>query len=302
MSGKQNRRDSKAAREAAREAARKREQRRTLITAGIVVGALAIGGVLIALSLDNPEDPDVAENPSASESALPTETPSGVDPTTTEGGVAPCVPAPPPASAGQPKQIYPEGPEPGQLAGGTAHNAVIETSCGRMVFRLLEDDAPETVNSFIFLARQGFYDGLEIFRNATSISALQTGAGDNTSAWDIGYTLPDEFGRAQFFGGYEPGALALAKTAEPNSGGSQFFMVYGETSLPPEYTLFGQLIEGLDVLQSIGAIPVQDPSDPTNETPSAQVYIDSVTIETFPQEPPGPNAPVETPAPSPAAS
>jgi cyclophilin family peptidyl-prolyl cis-trans isomerase len=156
------------------------------------------------------------------------------------------------------------------------YRAVIETNCGRMVFELFEDDAPETVNSFVFLSQQGFFDGLEIFRNASSISALQTGAGDNTNTWDLGYTIPDEFARAEAEGGYAPGALAMAKSTAPDSGGSQFFMVYGETSLPPEYTLFGQITEGLEVLTSIGAIPTQDQ---TSETPSQTVVLESVTIE-----------------------
>ena len=56
--------------------------------------------------------------------------------------------------------------------------------------------------------------------------------------------------------------------------------------MPPQYTLFGQLVEGEDVLRSIGAIPTQDPSDPANETPSAQVFLESVTIERVPGDQP----------------
>jgi cyclophilin family peptidyl-prolyl cis-trans isomerase len=281
VSGKQHKRDAKRQRDAAREAARRKERQRTIQTAIVVAIAVALGGVIIFLSL---QDPQELADTSASEGLTDpaTELPSDA---ASDPGVEPCVPAPPPTDVGE-KQTYPDVPAPGQLAGGTAHEAVIETTCGRMVFKLLEDDAPETVNSFVFLAREGFFDGLQIFRNEPSISILQTGAGDNSNTWDIGYTIPDELGRAEALG-YTTGSLAMANSG-PDTSGSQFFMVYGDSTLPPDYTLFGQLVEGEQVLRSIGAIP-----NGSGDVPATPAAITSVTIQTYPEEPPGPNAPVE---------
>jgi peptidyl-prolyl cis-trans isomerase B (cyclophilin B) len=288
MAGKQSKREAKRAREAAREAARKRERQRTIQTAIVVLIALVIGGTIIGLTIRG--EGTLAEE-------LPSDPPSDdlAETSTAQASVPPCTPEPPSEPRPElPKPTFPDGPQQ-VLNPASNYRAVIETSCGRLVFQLLEDDAPEAVNSFVFLAHQGFFDGLEVFRNAASISALQTGSGDNTNTWDIGYTLPDEFARAQAEGGYSFGALAMAKSAAPNSAGSQFFMIYGDTTLPPEYTLFGQLVEGSEVLAAIGAIPTQAPDDPTNETPSATVVLESVTIEETPGEPLGPLAPVTTP-------
>jgi peptidyl-prolyl cis-trans isomerase B (cyclophilin B) len=279
MSGKQHKREAKRARQAAREAQRRRERQRTIQTIIVIAIAMAIGGVLIFVSLGNPQD----ELASADESAE--ETPDD------DRAVDPCEPAQAPENAVESKPTFPDGPDE-VLDDGLNYRAVIETSCGDLVFQLLEDDSPQTVNSFVFLAEQGFFDGLEIFRNATGISALQTGAGDNSNTWDIGYTVPDELSRAQTFG-YTPGALAMAN-AGPDTGGSQFFMVYGDSELPPDYTVFGQLLEGLDILESIGAIPTEDPANPANDTPSVAVYLERVAIEAEPGEPAGPLAPVET--------
>jgi len=282
MAGKDSKREAKRARAAAREAARRRERQRTVQTAIVVLIAVVIGGTIIGLTLRG-------ENTLASE--VPSDPASDplAESATALADVEPCVPEPAPSPGPElPKSTF---TEPEQvLDDAQNYVAVMETSCGRMVFQLFEDDAPETVNGFVFLAQQGFFDGLDIFRNATSISALQTGAGDNTNTWDLGYTTPDEFSRAEALGGYPAGALAMAKSAAPDSAGSQFFMVYADSSLPPEYTLFGQLVEGLDVLQSIGAIPTA-PDDPTGETPGAQVVIESITIEAGEGEPLGPVGP-----------
>ncbi len=167
--------------------------------------------------------PSGLSDPTAAAGVLPTDAAS-----TAAEGVEPCRPTPPPTDVGQ-KLTYPDGPALGQLIGGSAYEAVIETTCGRMVYKLLEDVAPEAVNSFVFLAREGFFDGLQIFRNEPSISILQSGAGDNTNTFDIGYALPDELGGAEALG-YTTGSLAMANSG-PDNAGSQFFMVYGESSV-----------------------------------------------------------------------
>ena len=257
-------------RTAEREARRRKERQQTLFTMIVIVIVMAIGGVLIYFSAQEPTD--LAESPSELPTDLasePSEAPDNRE--VACGGKAP-------ATAGEQKQTY---TEPEQvLDEGKDYQAVITTSCGKIRVDLFEEESPETVNSFVFLAQQGFFDGLEIFRNATSIGALQTGAGGNDATWDIGYQLKDELDKAKE-DMYPPGVLAMANSG-PNSAGSQFFFVYNDKfKLPPTYAVFGMTDDaGLKVLQKIGNIPTQAPDDPTNETPSQLVYMNSVEITT----------------------
>lgn len=281
MSGKQHKKERKAQREAQRRAAAKAERQRNLMTLIVVVIIVGLGGVLVWLSLEEEESladgeldelleelEDQAEEAAEGEEGEGEEGEGEESEEVAEG--AACEPAPPPPGAGEQKPTF---DEPAQvLEDGVDYRAVITTSCGQVVVDLLEERAPETVNSFVFLAQEGFFDGLEIFRNATSISALQTGAGSNDAGWQVGYTLSDELEVAEEEG-YPPGSVAMANSG-PDSAGSQFFFVYGEFGLEPTFAKFGQTVEGLDVLRSIGAIEAE------GETPLQDVYMESVTIET----------------------
>jgi peptidyl-prolyl cis-trans isomerase B (cyclophilin B) len=268
VSGKQAKREKRREREAQRAVTRRRQRQRTTFTAIVIGFIVVIGGVLIGLSIERPPAQEVAEQSS--------EPPSAAAP-----AVAACEPAPAPASAGLAKPTF-AAPPPQSLQPGTDYRATLDTSCGRVVIDLYEDRAPQAVNSFAFLAQQGFFDGLTVFRNATSISALQTGAGTNEATFSIGYTFPDELAAAEQEG-YTAGSLAMANSG-PNTNGSQFFVTYADSPLPPQYTKFGQVATGLEVLQAIGAIPAN------GETPTKPVYLNSVTIETTsatPAAPPG---------------
>lgn len=297
MSGSQHKKQEKARRKAEREKARQEERRRNLLTAAVVVGIIVLGGVLVALSIGDDGEDVTLEEPTEEASAddaseTPTEEgPAEVvpdDPSVAAGeavdsGLEPQVDteravacdAEPPANVDEVRPQFPGGPAE-VLEEGVDYAAVVETSCGTLTMDLLEEDAPETVNSFVFLAQQGFFDGLEIFRNATSIGALQTGGGDHTNTWGIGYSLPDELGLAES-DGYPVGSVAMANSG-PDSGGSQFFFVYNEqfdTAFTDQraYAVFGQVTDGMDTLTEIGDIPVD------GETPTERVYITSVTIE-----------------------
>ena len=256
-------------RTAEREAARRKHRQQTIFTMIVIAVIVGIGGVLIAVSLNPPAD--IAANPSESPSGA-SEGPD--DRPVACGGEAP-------AQAGADKPTYKE-PKL-VLKDGTDYGAVIATSCGTIKVDLLEEDAPDTVNSFVFLAQEGFFDGLEIFRNATTIGALQTGAGTNEAGFDIGYKLTDELTAAKR-DKYPPGTLAMAN-AGPNSAGSQFFFVYNDMfKLEPTYAVFGRTdAAGVKVLEKIGKIPVTDPTgaDPAGaEKPSAITYMESVKITT----------------------
>lgn len=294
MSGKQHKRELRRQREAAREAVRLQQRKKTVQTVIVIAVVVAIGGVLVAVSLQQPVA-EVAEVPSEPATEVPSEPAPAADVTpadpavalgqavagTTPAGVRSDVPvacgAAEPVNAAAPRPTFPGGPAQ-VLEFGPDYRAVVQTSCGRVVVDLAEQASPIAVNSFVFLAQQKFFDGVEMFRNATSIGALQTGSGTNQATWDVGYTIRDERESAGL-DGYPPGAVALANRG-PNTSGSQFFFVYNEKfQLPPDYTRFGVVVEGLEVLQRIGAIPT---SEEQGETPTERVYIDSVTIEALP--------------------
>lgn len=130
------------------------------------------------------------------------------------------------------------------------HTAEINTSEGTITAQLLSDDAPQTVNNFVFLARQGFYDGV-IFHRVIDGFMIQTGDPTGTGRGGPGYTFRDEPVKRR----YTRGTIAMAN-AGPNTNGSQFFIVHGaDVGLPPNYTIFGHVTEGMDVVDRIATAP-----------------------------------------------
>ena len=258
------------------------------MTAGVIGVIALLGTGMVVLSLDTaPADPLEELAAEQLEEVL--------------GDVEPCEPADPPPDADEVREqpFGEDGPPdtlPEDLLAGDGDDgngvgglqAVVETTCGRIVFQLYPDEAPQTVNAFTALAEQDYYSGSEIFRNDTTIFALQTGSGDDTNAFDAGFTLPDELGRAQAQGTYGPGDLALANVGQPDTGGAQFFVLYGDSPLPAQYTLFGTAVEGRDVLRRIAAIPTTRDEAAGLESPDVAVYITDVTVEPGPPAPPPP--------------
>ena len=269
-------------RTAEREAARRKQRQQTLFTIIVIAIIVGIGGVLVAVTIN--QERDLAATPSESPSAGASDAASeGASEAPDDRPVACGGKAP--ASAGESKPTF-DKPEQ-VLEDGKDYAAVIQTSCGKITVDLFEEDAPETVNSFVFLAQEGFFNGLQIFRNATSIGALQSGSGANEASYDVGYTIKDELAKAEA-DGYPPGTLAMAN-AGPNTAGSQFFFVYNDLfdeafAEQRAYAVFGQADEaGQKVLAEIGAIPVESPdgSDPNGaEKPTEITYINSVKITT----------------------
>lgn len=129
-------------------------------------------------------------------------------------------------------------------------DVTITTSAGDIAAVLDADRTPCTVGSFVSLLEQGYFDGTECHRLTTQgIFVLQCGDPTATGTGGPGYTIPDELTGDET---YPAGTLAMAKTPYPDSGGSQFFMVYEDTPLPPEYTVFGTIDKaGIEVLQGI---------------------------------------------------
>jgi cyclophilin family peptidyl-prolyl cis-trans isomerase len=149
------------------------------------------------------------------------------------------------------------------------YTAVMSTSKGEMTIALAPERAPKTVNSFVFLARNGYYDGLNFHRIIPGFMA-QGGCPEGSGRGGPGYRFTDELPPP---GRYEIGSLAMAN-AGPDTNGSQFFIISGQDGvrLPPQYSLFGQVVQGLDVLQAIEA------AGSRSGAPSEDVTINSVRI------------------------
>ncbi|WP_031041284.1 peptidylprolyl isomerase [Streptomyces sp. NRRL F-5650] len=159
----------------------------------------------------------------------------------------------------------------------------LETTCGDIDIALKAKAAPHTVNSFDFLAGKGYFDHTKCHRLTTEgIYVLQCGDPTAQGNGGPGYNIPDENLKDKSLkdNTYPAGTVAMANTGQPDSGGSQFFLVYQNSQLPPSYTPFGTVSEeGMTVLKKIAAAGAQ-PADPTtgNTAPNATVVINKATV------------------------
>ena len=157
-----------------------------------------------------------------------------------------------------------------------AITATLVTSKGDITVKLLPADAPNAVNNFVFLARQGFYTCIPFHRIIADFM-VQTGDPQGTGMGGPGYTISDD----KVTKPYSRGTLAMANTGAPNSGGSQFFIVHGtnvNATLTPTYARFGEVTQGLDVLDAIASTPVEASDSGEMSVPTSKVWLESVRI------------------------
>jgi peptidylprolyl isomerase len=179
-------------------------------------------------------------------------------------------PAPPNADGSSPQQRkFDEEPDL-LIDPDKRYVATMVTSHGTMVIALDPLAAPRAVNSFVFLARYHYFDGI-VFHRIIPGFVLQGGDPTGSGSGGPGYRFEDELPAA---GRYAVGSLAMAN-AGPNTNGSQFFVISGPDGvrLPPLYSYFGEVVSGLDVVEKIDKVGSR------SGTPKERVVIESVTIE-----------------------
>jgi peptidylprolyl isomerase len=239
-----------------------------IISAIVVLLVLGlVAGLLISRSGEQAAEPTAAPFASAE--------PAGEQPTA--AAAAPTTPPAPTRSDAAPlptAESYSfSGPPPMTIDPAKQYTATIATPRGDIVIELLPEIAPESVNNFVFLARQNFYNGLTWHRVLEGFMA-QGGdpAGDGTG--DPGYSIPAEFTDQISFDG--PGLVAMARSSDPNSAGSQFFITTGPAPwLDGQYTIFGRVIEGQEIAN---AIPLRDPQNPADLATPGEMIL-GVTID-----------------------
>ena len=235
-----------------REEARRKSKRLTIaVVAALAVVAAAGAGTYLALSGDDAKDKKKTEasaSPSPSESAEPE-----------------------PAMTVDKKAAY---------------TMALKTSAGDIAFTMEAAKTPHTTNSFKSLADKGFFDGTKCHRLTTQgIYVLQCGDPQGNGTGGPGYTIPDEnldgLGKAGADGTvtYPAGTVAMANTGQPHTGGSQFFLVYKDSKLPPSYTPFGTMdAASLKVVKEVGAAGVAGGAG-ADGAPKKAVDISKVSVD-----------------------
>lgn len=247
------RRRQKEQRAAKREAEKKQEARKelgrrlgTAVTFGLVVaGIFAVGAIL---------GRDRGDLPPAYQSFR--DQPTACD-----------------AEQPEPEQVMSFAQPEAQADLGSAGSvtAAMETSCGAIVIALDHESSPVTVNSFVFLAREGFFDG-QVFNRVYPGFRVFSGDPQANGTGGPGYEIADEFPTADFV--YSPGVVAMDNVGKGTTG-SRFFIVTGDAgaTLNPAFNVLGSVTSGDDVLQRISEV------DAAQNIPRETVYIESVTIE-----------------------
>lgn len=193
-----------------------------------------------------------------------TATPTTPPPTTTT-----------PPAATTPKQMsWPTAPAM-TISQSKTYTATIKTNYGDVVVELFPKEAPLAVNSFVFLARQGYFDGIKFHRVVKGF-VIQGGDPTGTGGGNPGYRFADE----PVTRDYLPGTLAMANSGA-NTNGSQFFICLADlrTNLQKKYTIFGNVKSGFDVVQKIGDVPVTLNAVGERSSPTVDVHIVTVIIE-----------------------
>lgn len=273
MAGKKQRQRKLAAERHRRRLARRAQRDRrattmtTAITAVVIVAGLAVGGVLLAGKSSGTTSKPKAK-PSATASATPTASPTVAEPATH------CVYT---AAGTAARKVSLPSPTPDYKA---TYTATINTNRGAIVIDLLNSKATCTVNSFVHLAEADFYSNSPCFRLSTSdgVYILQCGDPTGKGSGGPGY----EFANENLTGAtYPAGTVAMANLAgEANSNGSQFFLVYKDSSLPPDYTPFGKIVSGFNILQTVAEGGYGKPlSSGGGGAPKKKVQVESVTIK-----------------------
>jgi peptidyl-prolyl cis-trans isomerase B (cyclophilin B) len=273
---------------ARRQAERTQAKRRRSRTVAVVVVAAAVGlvvlGRLVVSGGDTGATPSTSPSASASASERPGTQTGTVQPGTAAEAVA-CG-ASKPAAADEPK---PQFNAPTKVVpDGATVTVTLVTSCGDIVVELDPATAPQTVNSFVFLAKKDYFDGTFFHRLDTSIDVIQGGDPEGASPGETsggpGYAIPDELQGGETYG---PGTLAMANRG-PGTGGSQFFIITGPEGHNldgnPAYTVFGTVTAGLDVAKRIQRIPIVDPEaaaagDLSGQAPTQAIYIEDVVVQ-----------------------
>jgi cyclophilin family peptidyl-prolyl cis-trans isomerase len=194
---------------------------------------------------------------------------AGVRPTPTRSGAAvPAAGQAPVGAAANGKKQY-SAPPAMSIDTNKAYIATIKTNMGDIKVDLNAKDAPTTVNNFVFLAREKFYDGV-IFHRIIKDFMIQGGDPTGTGTGGPGYKFPDE----PVKGKYEVGSIAMANSG-PNTNGSQFFICEGQqcTTLPPQYNLFGKVTDGIDIVHKIAAVQTDSSDRPMQEVKISTIEI-----------------------------
>jgi peptidyl-prolyl cis-trans isomerase B (cyclophilin B) len=269
-----------------RRLARERYQRRTVrqaqrarrarqwtisVLAAVAVAGIAVGSVFLATRSSSPS---AAATPSASATPTPSPSPS-VSPTPAPTPVAePAHHCTYTASGTAARKVSLPAATPDYKA---SYSATINTNLGSIVIDLLNSKATCTVNSFISLAAQNYFNHTSCHRltTASPLYVLQCGDPTGTGRGGPGYKFNDE----NLTGAtYKAGTLAMAN-AGPNTNGSEFFLVYKNSTLLPSYTPFGTIVSGLNIIQKVAKVGSDNSNGPGDGHPKDKVDIESVTIK-----------------------
>ena len=239
-----------------------KQSSRGVVLAVVAVAMVVLAGLLLAQALGGDDEPEqrASSEPSARDVEVP---PAGecIEP--------PALPKSPPT--------FDEVPDK-SIAEGAVWEATLVTSCGEIVVELFGDKAPQTVSSFLHLAREGYWVDSPCHRLVTSgIFVLQCGDPTGTGTGGPGYGYGVENAPGDYR--YPPGTLAMARTQDPNSNGGQFFIVYDDTELPDPvgYSIFGQVVEGMEIVNQVAEAGVGGSLGP--EAPVQPISILDVRVE-----------------------